>query len=117
MARQFIEILSSDLSGTESDDVKHIKFGFKGQAYEIDLTEEEAEEFSELLDQYIKVARKDNAAPAPRRSAARGGKSVVEEQTGATPAQVRDWAKENGHEVSERGRIHQDVIDAYNAAH
>jgi hypothetical protein len=32
-------------------------------------------------------------------------------------AEIRAWAKKNGHEVSERGRIKQDVLDAYDAAH
>ena len=32
-------------------------------------------------------------------------------------AKIRAWAKDNGHPVSDRGRIHQSVKDAYYAAH
>ncbi|MGP5268482.1 Lsr2 family DNA-binding protein [Brachybacterium alimentarium] len=32
-------------------------------------------------------------------------------------ARIREWARENGHEVSDRGRIAGSVIEAYDAAH
>lgn len=34
----------------------------------------------------------------------------------ATPAAIREWARENGHEVGARGRFRQDVLDAYGQA-
>lgn len=120
MAKRIIEVLTSDLSNEESKDVERVKFSLNNQAYSIDLTKEEAEDFELLFQDYISVARKESQAVARRRQgsgAVRSGKTAVEEQTGATPAKVREWAKANGHEVSERGRIHQDVINAYNAAH
>lgn len=120
MAKRIIEILTSDLSNKEGDDVQTVKFSLNNQAYSIDLTKEEADDFESLFHDYISVARKDSQATVRRRQGsdtARSGKSMVEEQTGARPAAVREWAKMNGHEVSGRGRIHQTVIAAYNAAH
>ncbi|GAA4515522.1 histone-like nucleoid-structuring protein Lsr2 [Brevibacterium yomogidense] len=120
MAKRIIEVLTSDLSNEERSDIQTVKFSLNNQAYSIDLTEEEAEDFELLFQDYISVARKESQAAIRRRQGsptARGSKSVVEEQTGARPSEVREWAKANGHEVSERGRIHQDVIAAYNAAH
>lgn len=120
MAKRIIEVLISDLSNEESEDVQTVKFSLNNQAYSIDLTNEEVEDFELLFQDYISVARKESQDTVRRRqgsASARGGKSVVEEQTGARPAEVREWAKLNGHEVSERGRIHQNVIAAYNAAH
>jgi hypothetical protein len=35
------------------------------------------------------------------------------EQTAA----IRAWARQNGHQVSERGRISKTVVDAFEAAH
>jgi hypothetical protein len=32
-------------------------------------------------------------------------------------ATIRAWARENGHEVSERGRIPKAVVQAYQSAH
>jgi len=34
-----------------------------------------------------------------------------------TPAQVRVWARREGHVVSDRGRVARDLVDAYRAAH
>jgi hypothetical protein len=33
----------------------------------------------------------------------------------ADPAVVRQWARINGYQVGERGRLPGDVVDAYNA--
>jgi hypothetical protein len=30
---------------------------------------------------------------------------------------IREWARQNGHKVSERGRIPKPVMEAYQAAH
>ncbi len=38
-------------------------------------------------------------------------------QSTVDPAAVRAWARANGIEVGDRGRLHRDLIDAYNAAH
>jgi hypothetical protein len=35
------------------------------------------------------------------------------EQTAA----IRAWARQNGHQVSDRGRISKTVVDAFQAAH
>nr|WP_277551869.1 histone-like nucleoid-structuring protein Lsr2 [Kocuria oceani] len=47
------------------------------------------------------------------------GSGSRERASGSNPdtAKIRAWAKENGHEVSDRGRIHQTVKNAYYAAH
>ncbi|MET8337651.1 AAA domain-containing protein [Streptosporangium canum] len=37
--------------------------------------------------------------------------------TGATAAQVRVWAREHGHDVSDRGRLPEHVVTAYQHAH
>jgi hypothetical protein len=43
----------------------------------------------------------------------RGGSTRVDrEQTQA----IREWARNNGHKVSERGRIPASVLEAYNSA-
>ncbi|GMA89422.1 hypothetical protein GCM10025868_46720 [Angustibacter aerolatus] len=56
-----------------------------------------------------------SAAGAPTTRAARAGSASA--AAGTDTAAIRQWAKENGHEVSERGRISAAVMDAYAAAH
>lgn len=120
MAKRVIEVLTSDLSKEESEDVQTVKFSLNNQAYSIDLTKEEAEDFELLFQDYISVARKESQVAVRRRrqgnAPARSSKSVVEERTGATASEVREWAKVNGYGVSERGRVRQNIINAHSAA-
>lgn len=70
------------------------KFSVQGVNYEIDLNKRNGETFMRHMGQWVAFAR------------------TVE---GVDPKEVRIWAKENGIEVNERGRVPQDVIDAYMA--
>lgn len=53
--------------------------------------------------------RRNSSRAKPARSASR---SKARRDLGA----IRQWAKDNGHEVSDRGRIRADVVAAYEAA-
>ncbi|GAA3942123.1 Lsr2 family protein [Microbacterium soli] len=105
--------LVDDIDGTllEAGEGETIRFSLNGAAYEIDLTNSHAEELRESLAPYIRAGRRASAgnvrAAAPRRRAARN--SEVSE--------IREWAKSQGLNVSERGRISAEVMDAYRAAH
>jgi hypothetical protein len=106
---QKVEIhLEDDLDGGPADDT--IQFSLDGRDYEIDLSNTNAEKLREALRPYAETGRKAT------RSGARGTRSRA---SGSDPdtAKIRAWAKENGYEVSDRGRIHQTVKDAYYAAH
>jgi hypothetical protein len=94
-----------------------VAFGLDGQSYEIDLDAEHAGELRSTFQRYINAARRigeQPAAPAttgrarPRRSAA----TTQRNDTGA----IRAWARDQGHPVSDRGRIPAAVLHAYQAA-
>ena len=108
MAQSVQIILEDDLEGGPADET--VQFGLDGRQYEIDLSTANAEKLREALRPYAAAGRrtqgKPTRAPGPRSS------------TGGNPetAKIRAWAKENGYEVSDRGRIHQSVKDAYYAA-
>jgi len=42
---------------------------------------------------------------------------MTETNTAPTTAEIRAWARENGHKVGQRGFLSQAVKDAYAAAH
>ena len=70
---------------------------------------------AEVFSRYVSAARKvgrGNRASGGGRSRATGGR-MDREQAGA----IRDWARKNGHAVSDRGRIPASVVEAYEAAH
>lgn len=63
-------------------------------------------------------ARKQASAPAPtpakKSSSSRSSRA---KSAKVSPAEVRAWAIENGHELPNRGRIPQDIQQAYDEAH
>ena len=115
MARKVQVILSDDLDESLSAD-ETVSFALDGTSYEIDLADKNAQEMRDAFSRYVSAARKvsrgGNRASGGGRSRATGGR-MDREQAGA----IRDWARKNGHAVSDRGRIPASVVEAYEAAH
>jgi len=84
-----------------------VLFGVDGINYEIDLSDKNAAKLRDSLAKYIASARR--SSPRARRTSRRG-------TSGPTTAQVRDWARSNGYQVSVRGRISAEIRAAYEAA-
>ena len=117
MARKVQVILSDDLDDSISAD-ETVTFALDGTTYEIDLSEKNASEMRDVLGKYVTAARKvssrgTRASGAGRSRATGGGGRMDREQAGA----IRDWARKNGHDVSDRGRIPASVVEAFEAAH
>jgi hypothetical protein len=116
MARKVQVILSDDLDENVSAD-ETVSFALDGTTYEIDLSDENAKEMRDAFSRYVQAARKvgrgGGRASGGGRSRATGGGRMDREQAGA----IRDWARKNGHAVSDRGRIPASVVEAYEAAH
>ncbi|MBF4592383.1 Lsr2 family protein [Curtobacterium flaccumfaciens] len=112
MAQKITTTLVDDLTGDiiEEGAGKTVQFGFDGAAYEIDLTDANAEKLREALSVYVAVARKVGGRATRSRTSSAGRTDAHE------LAKIREWAAANGHEVAARGRISQAVRDAYAAA-
>ena len=119
MARKVQVILSDDLDENLPAD-ETVSFSLDGTSYEIDLAEKNATELREVFSRYVSAARKvgrggrssGGSGGGGGRGRSTGGR-MDREQAGA----IRDWARKNGHQVSDRGRIPGSVVDAYEAAH
>ena len=111
MAQKVQIILEDDLDGGEADET--VSFALDGTSYEIDLNEANATKMREALAPYVGHARKVTGSRGARRSAAKSSAGG----SGPSPKEVREWARENGHEVPDRGRIPAEVREAYDAAH
>jgi hypothetical protein len=109
MAQKVQIVLLDDLDGGSADET--VLFGLDGQSYEIDLSAANASALRNALAQYVGAARRQGGRPgrAARgtRASARSGEAAV----------MREWAKANGYQVSERGRVSADIRKAYDAAH
>jgi hypothetical protein len=108
-------ILVDDIDG--GDAVETVSFGLDGASYEIDLNAENAAALRDALSTWVGHARRSGGRRAGSGAAARprAARSASSSANGDTAA-IRAWAKENGHEVSERGRISSTVLEAYKAA-
>ncbi|WP_298891741.1 Lsr2 family protein [uncultured Serinicoccus sp.] len=112
MAQRVVTHFVSDLSGEElGKEGETVTFGWKGSTYEVDLSIDEAAELASLLQPYLKAGRKVSGGTR-RASASNSASQQDRERTRA----IREWAKENGHSVSDRGRISAEVVAAYEAA-
>ena len=116
MAQQTTVRFIDDLDGSEA--VGTVTFSLENRAYEIDLSDENTDKLHDALAPFIEHARK-----AAGRSGARGRTRGQAPMTDA-PARsnreetqaIREWARQNGHQVSDRGRIPKSVLEAYKAA-
>lgn len=77
----------------------------------LDLSAQSASEFDRALAPYLRAA----STKVTRKRAVGGTGSKAGKPSQA--AAIREWAREQGYDVSARGRIDQDVMDAYAAAH
>jgi hypothetical protein len=103
-------ILTDDLAGSDIPPGKGetVTFALDGKAYEIDLTIRNSNALRKVLAPYIAAAR-------PVRN--RRGRHVSRVQVGPDTRAIKEWARGNGYEVADRGRIPNDVRQAFEAAH
>ncbi|MBT2609898.1 Lsr2 family protein [Streptomyces sp. ISL-87] len=113
MAQKVQVILVDDIDGGEADET--MTFGLDGKTFEIDLSSDKAEKLRGLLAPYTKGGRRIGAARVS--SAGSRGKASAKSQDGTDTAVIRAWAKENGFDVNDRGRVPGPVREAYSAAH
>lgn len=106
MAQKVNIVLVDDIDGSEAEET--VSFGLDGTTYEIDLNSTHAAALREALATYVGHGRKATGSRRGRRASG---------SSSSNTKQVREWAKANGMEVSERGRIPADVQQAYDAAH
>lgn len=118
MAERVIHQLIDDLDGSEIADGKggSVEFAVRGVAYRIDLTTANAAKFDKAVKPYVDAATRvgGRRSPAKTGEAAKAGKAT---KSSAHLAAIRTWARDQGYEVADRGRISAEIVAAYEAAH
>lgn len=107
-------IFQSDISGKEMDDRDHetMMISYGGSNYQLDLTDEEASKvFGEYLQDQYRIRNRGKVQPAKRAysTSSNGASNLSKEELTA----AREWLKDNGYEVSDRGRIKGEFLDAW----
>lgn len=109
MAQKVTVQLVDDIDNGPADET--VSFSLDGVSYEIDLSTSNAGAFRDALAQYVGPARRIGSRGGARASGRRraGGDNRT--------AEIREWARSNGHKVNERGRIPATIVEAYDKAH
>lgn len=109
MAQKIQTLFIDDLDGGEADGT--VSFALDGADYEIDLSQAHARDLRAILGRYAGAGRKvtgGSRRPARRRAGT--------DEEGHSSTEIREWAKANGYEVRDRGRIPAGVVAGYQAA-
>ncbi len=101
--------LIDDLDGSEA--VEELTFALRGTTYEIDLNARNVAALEKVLDKFISAGRKPSVTSRNGRALNRN--RSAKEDVGA----IREWARTNHYEISDRGRIPAEIRDAYSAVH
>ena len=109
MAQKVQVVLEDDLDGGTADET--VVFGLDGTSYEIDLTKKNAAKLRDALAPWVAAGRRTGGS----RGGGRRGRGRA--ARGSQAGDVRAWARANGYQVSERGRISAEIQAAYSAAH
>lgn len=109
MARQVQVLLVDDIDQSAAD--RNVAFSIDGEHYEIDLSKSNIDKLHAALEPFIQAGRKAKGTRSRGRGATRAAGSV------GKSAEVREWARSRGMQVSERGRVSKEIMEAYEAAH
>jgi hypothetical protein len=109
MAQRVEVLLTDDITGGDIPAGKGetVTFALDGHTYEIDLTNKNAGALRKALSPYISAGR--------RVKTSRGAK-VKHVQVGPDAKTIKEWARANGYEVAGRGRVPNDIREAFEAA-
>jgi hypothetical protein len=107
-------MLVDDLDGGDADET--VTFALDGTQYQIDLSTKNANRLRDAVAKFVGAGTKvGRVAAAPTRGgsagAPRGSARADRDQNRA----IREWAQAKGIEMSDRGRIKQEIVDRYQA--
>jgi hypothetical protein len=117
MAQKVLVQFVDDLDGVPGEDVSTVTFALDGVSYEIDLREENAARLRDSLSEFVESARRVGGRVKRGTSPASAPTRTVDARSKEQTRAIREWAKKNGYELADRGRIPAHVITAFEEAH
>ena len=106
MAQKIQTLFIDDIDGGVAEGT--VRFALDGTDYEIDLSGKHSDELRTTLRKYIEHARKvGGQARRATRGASRRGSSTID------TAKVREWAKSEGYDIKDRGRVPAELVARY----
>lgn len=113
MAQKVTVQLVDDVDGSVAEST--VEFGLDGVNYTIDLSEDNAAELRDGLATYVASARRTGGRKRPAGKAAKNASAPSTADRERNQA-IREWAREQSMQVSDRGRIPSEIVEAYEKA-
>ena len=112
MAQKIQTLFIDDIDGGAAEGT--VRFALDGTDYEIDLNAKHSEELRSALGKYVTHARKvGGSARRAGRAAGRGSRAA---SSALNTTEIRNWAREQGYDIKDRGRVPADLVAKYQAA-
>jgi len=116
MAQKTVVQLIDDLDGTSGDNIETVAFALDGATYEIDLAENNAIDLRNRMATFINAATRTGGRLKRGLGTSANSPTGTAEHNREQARAIREWARDNGHDVSDRGRIPAMVIEAYQSS-
>lgn len=112
MAKETVTRLIDDLDGGEAHET--LTFGLDGHSFEIDLSNKNANKLRLAVNPFL-----EHATPIKEQRSKRG--TVRADRTDARVEKeqrqaMRQWARDSGYTIGDKGRISEEIAEAYHAA-
>jgi hypothetical protein len=119
--RQIIETVTCDVCGQETDDPTGVTLGWGREQWELDLCPDHNAELSREFERWTANARRASGRGGSGGGRSTGGRSAGSGGSsnggaGGDIGAIREWARNNGFKVGDKGRIAAEVREAYAAA-
>ena len=112
MAQKITTLFIDDIDGGAAEGT--VRFALDETEYEIDLNAKHSEELRSALGKYVSHARK--VGGASRRAGRAAGRAGRGSGSSVNTTEIRNWARENGYDIKDRGRVPADLVAKYQAA-
>ena len=112
MAQKIQTLFIDDIDGGAAEGT--VRFALDGTEYEIDLNAKHSEELRSALGKYVSHARK--VGGSGRRAGGGAGRAGRGTGSARTTTEIRNWAREQGYDIKDRGRVPADLVAKYQAA-
>jgi Lsr2 len=110
MAKETLTRLIDDLDKGKADET--IRFGLDSVEYEIDLSEKNAAKLRRTLEPYVAAGHRLGRSTAAR---GRSRRPAAQPNDRAQNKAIREWARSKKKQISNRGRIPEEIIAEYHA--
>ena len=119
MSSRTVITMIDDLDGTTGDEVTTVSFGIDNDRYEIELSPENLAALEEVFAPYIAAGRIKSRRRTPQDVPVRSQKPTTNSERARQRKQnkrIRTWARQQGWDLGNRGRIPEEVMAAYEAS-